>query len=218
MAPFIDHTLLKATASPSDIRTLCREAREHAFKAVCVNPAFVALAREELAGSGVLVATVCAFPLGALRPEQKAEEARLSVAAGADEVDMVLNLGAALAGDWDLVERDVRAVREAIPGTVLKVILETGTLTDEQKERATRAAVAAGADFVKTSTGFGPGGATVADVRLMAAAAEGRAQVKASGGVRTREDALALVEAGATRLGTSGGVALVAGQENRAAY
>ncbi len=212
LAPYIDHTLLKAAATPGDVRQLCAEAREHQFKAVCVNPVYVPLAKRELNGSGVLVATVCGFPLGALLPGQKASEARASVDAGADEVDMVIHLGAALAGDWDAVEADIRAVREALPGATLKVILETGTLADEQKVLAARAAARAGSDFVKTSTGFGPGGATVHDVRLMKEAAGERVQVKASGGIRTRADAGALVEAGATRLGTSGGVALVSGE------
>ncbi|GAA5512095.1 deoxyribose-phosphate aldolase [Deinococcus carri] len=218
LAPYIDHTLLKATATAADIRQLCAEAREHSFYAVCVNPVYVPLAAAELAGSGVKVATVCGFPLGAILPEQKAVEARLSVEAGADEVDMVIHIGAALAGDWDAVEADVRAVRRAIPDTVLKVIIETSYLNDEQKRGATEAAVRGGADFVKTSTGFGTGGATVEDVRLMRDVLAGRAQIKAAGGVRTPADAAAMIEAGATRLGTSGGVALVGGEGNGAGY
>lgn len=218
MASFIDHTLLKATATSDQIRTLCGEAREHGFRAVCVNPSFVPLSRAELAGSGVLVATVCGFPLGALLPAQKAAEARASADAGADEIDMVMNIGAALEGDWALVEQDVRAVRDAVPGVVLKVIIEAAYLTDEQKTLACEAAVRAGADFVKTSTGFGPSGATPQDVALMKRTVGDRAEVKAAGGVRTREDALAMIEAGATRLGTSGGVALVAGEAHREGY
>ncbi|MBB5232765.1 deoxyribose-phosphate aldolase [Deinococcus budaensis] len=223
LAPYIDHTLLKATATPDDIRQLCAEARQHAFYAVCVNPVYVPLAAAELQDSGVKVATVCGFPLGAMLPEQKAVEARLSVEAGADEVDMVIHIGAALAGDWDTVEADVRAVRKAIPDTVLKVIIETCYLDDEQKRGATRAAVRGGADFVKTSTGFGTGGATVEDVRLMAdviaaLSPERRVQIKAAGGVRSVADAGAMVGAGATRLGTSGGVALVSGERPGAGY
>lgn len=218
LASFIDHTLLKATATPDDIRTLCAEARQHAFYAVCVNPVYVPLAAAELAGSGVKVATVCGFPLGATLSGQKATEARLSVEAGADEVDMVIHIGAALAGDWETVEADVRAVRRAIPETVLKVIIETCYLDDEQKRAAAEAAVQGGADFVKTSTGFGTGGATPEDVRLMAGVIAGRAQIKAAGGVRTPEDARAMIEAGATRLGTSGGVALVGGEGNGSGY
>ncbi len=218
LAPYIDHTLLKAVATPDDIRRLCAEAREHHFKAVCVNPQHVALCAEELAGSGVLIATVCGFPLGAVTSEQKADEARLSVAAGADEVDMVIQIGSAIAGDWKSVQADIAAVRGATAGKVLKVIIETCYLTDEQKEQATEAAAAAGADFVKTSTGFGSGGATLDDVRLMARVLQGRAQIKAAGGVRTPADAEAMIEAGAARLGTSGGVGLVSGEQNTAGY
>lgn len=218
LAPYIDHTLLKATATLADIRTLCEEARQHSFYAVCINPVFIPHARAWLEGSDVKVATVCGFPLGAVSSEQKALEARLSADAGADEIDMVIHVGSALAGDWDAVEADVRAVRRAVPEQVLKVIIETCYLSDEQKRRATEAAVQGGADFVKTSTGFGTGGATVEDVKLMAEVIAGRAQIKAAGGVRTPADAQAMIEAGATRLGTSGGVGLVSGGENGAGY
>ena len=223
LAPYIDHTLLKATATPQDIVTLCAEAREHGFKAVCVNPQHVALCCSELEGSGVLIATVCGFPLGAVTSEQKADEARLSVQAGADEIDMVIAIGSALAGDWDHVQADVAAVRTATVGKVLKVIIETCYLNDEQKERATEAAVRAGADFVKTSSGFGTvssgiSGATLADVALMRRVIAGRAQIKAAGGVRSAADAEAMIAAGATRLGTSGGVGLVAGTQNQSGY
>lgn len=223
LAPHIDHTLLKATATPADIRQLCAEARQHAFAAVCVNPVYIPLCVQELAGSGVKVATVCGFPLGATSSAQKAAEARQSREMGADEVDMVIQIGAALSDDWDTVQADVRAVREAIPGKVLKVIIETCYLNDDQKRRATRAAIEGGADFVKTSTGFGTGGATVADVCLMAEViremgADGWVRIKAAGGVRTPADAQAMLEAGATRLGTSGGVALVSGDQNGAGY
>ena len=218
LAPYIDHTLLKPTATAGDIQKLCAEAREHSFYAVCINPVFVGLAKAELEGSGVKVATVCGFPLGAVSPDQKAVEARLSVEAGADEVDMVIHIGAALANDWDAVQADVRAVRRAIPDSVLKVIIETCYLNEEQKRGATEAAVLGGADFVKTSTGFGTGGATLDDVRLMAQVIAGRAQIKAAGGVRSAQDALDMIEAGATRLGTSGGVALVAGEQSGEGY
>lgn len=223
LAPYIDHTLLKATATPQDISALCAEARQHAFYAVCVNPVYAAQAKAELAGSAVKVATVCGFPLGAVSSEQKAVEARLSVEAGADEVDMVIHIGAALSGDWDAVEADVRAVRRAIPEQVLKVIIETCYLDDEQKRQATAAVVRAEADFVKTSTGFGSGGATPNDVRLMRdviaeQGAQGRVQIKAAGGVRTPADAQEMIAAGATRLGTSGGVALVAGEQTGGGY
>ncbi|WP_278913503.1 deoxyribose-phosphate aldolase [Deinococcus wulumuqiensis] len=218
LAPYIDHTLLKATATLADIRILCEEARQHSFYAVCINPVFIPHARAWLEGSDVKVATVCGFPLGAVSSEQKALEARLSAEAGADEIDMVIHIGSALAGDWDAVEADVRAVRRAVPEQVLKVIIETCYLSDEQKRRATEAAVQGGADFVKTSTGFGTGGATVEDVKLMSEVIAGRAQIKAAGGVRTPADAQAMIEAGATRLGTSGGVGLVSGGENGAGY
>lgn len=223
LAPYIDHTLLKATATPADIQTLCQEAAAHGFYAVCVNPAYVAQAKAALGESGVKVATVCGFPLGALTPDQKAVEARLSAEAGADEIDMVIHIGAALAGDWETVEADIRAVRQAVPEQVLKVIIETCYLSDDQKRHATRAAVQAGADFVKTSTGFGTGGATPQDVALMAeviaaCAPRRRVQIKAAGGVRTPADAEAMIAAGATRLGTSGGVGLVSGQNNGAGY
>lgn len=218
MADFIDHTLLKATATPSDIRKLCAEAREHAFKAVCVNSVYVPLAKEELAGSRVLIATVCGFPLGALLPRQKAAEAAASVEAGADEIDMVIDIGAAVSNDFGRVQADIVAVRSATEGKILKVIIETCYLSDDQKRGATLAALSAGADFVKTSTGFGTGGATLSDVTLMKDALKGGAQIKASGGIRTREDALAMIAAGATRLGTSGGVAIVTGGENRTSY
>ena len=218
LAPHIDHTLLKAEATPDDIRRLCAEAKEHGFAAVCVNPVYVHLAAQELAGSGVKVATVCGFPLGAITPDQKAVEARLSAEAGADEIDMVIHIGAARAGDWATVQRDIEAVRKAVPDRVLKVIIETALLSDEQKRQATEAAVQAGADFVKTSTGFSTGGATVEDVALMAEVIAGRAQIKAAGGVRTPQDAQAMLDAGATRLGTSGGVGLVTSGESETAY
>lgn len=159
LSSFIDHTLLKPTATRADIVKLCAEARENSFFAVCLNPVFIPLAKAELAGSDVKVATVCGFPLGAVSSEQKAVEARLSVEAGADEVDMVIHIGAALANDWDAVEADVRAVRRAIPDAALKVIIETCFLSDEQKREATAAVVRAGAEFVKSGAGFGTGGA-----------------------------------------------------------
>ena len=223
LAPYIDHTLLKATATPKDIVTLCAEAREHGFKAVCVNPQHVALCVSKLEGSGVLIATVCGFPLGAVTSQQKADEARLSGQDGADEIDMVMAIGSALAGDWDYVQADIAAVRAATTGRVLKVIIETCYLHDEQKERASEAAVLAGADFVKTSTGFGTvssgiSGATLADVALMRRVIAGRAQIKAAGGVRTPADAEAMIAAGAARLGTSGGVGLVTGTQRPSGY
>ncbi len=218
LASYIDHTLLKPTATSADIVKLCVEAKEYSFYAVCINPVFIPLAKTELAGSAVKIATVCGFPLGAISSEQKAQEARLSIKAGADEIDMVIHIGAALEGRWEAVEADVRAVREATQDFVLKVIIETSYLSDEQKRQATEASVLGGADFVKTSTGFGPSGATKEDVKLMQNIIAGRAQIKAAGGVRSAEDAWAMIEAGATRLGTSGGVALVAGERSGGGY
>jgi len=206
----IDHTLLKPGATDEEIRKLCEEARAHAFAAVCVNPCRVALSAQLLRGSGVGVCAVVGFPLGATTPAAKAFEAREAVANGAAEIDMVLNVGALQSGDAGCVKRDIRAVREAAPGKVLKVILETALLTRDQKIRACRAAAAAGADFVKTSTGFGPGGATIEDVRLMRETVGPRIGVKASGGIRDARTARAMLAAGATRLGTSAGVAIVA--------
>jgi deoxyribose-phosphate aldolase len=206
----IEHTLLRADATPDDVARLCAEAREHGLFGVCVSPVYVARARR-WAGDAVCVVTVAGFPLGAATSESKAHEAAASVAAGAQEVDMVMAIGAARAGAWDEVEADVRAVRQAVRGAILKVILETGYFDEKDVVAAATAAVAAGADFVKTSTGFGPRGATVDDVRLLSDAVRGRARVKASGGIRTAEQARALVAAGASRIGTSNGVAIARG-------
>lgn len=213
IAQYIDHTLLAATAKPSEISKLCQEAVQYKFFGVCVQPSFIAQAKRELEGSEVKVVTVVGFPLGANMSQTKALEAAQAVAMGADEVDMVIPVGLAKAGDWKAVELDVQAVRRAIPGTVLKVILETGYLDTHEIRRAAEAALEGGADFLKTSTGFGPRGATLEDVVLLVDVAAGTAQVKAAGGVRDVETALKMIEAGATRLGTSSGVALVSGLE-----
>ncbi len=211
LARSIDHTLLKAEATSEDIVRLCREAREWGFAAVCVNPVWVGLAVAELEGSGVGVATVCGFPLGASLTPVKVDEAERAVTSGAAEVDMVQQIGWAVEGRWDAVEEDIRAVASAVHagGAVLKVILECGLLTDDAKERAARAAVAAGADFVKTSTGFLAGGATIHDVALLRKAVGGATGVKASGGIRSLGQARAMLAAGATRLGTSSGVRIM---------
>jgi deoxyribose-phosphate aldolase len=218
LAPTIEHTLLQAAATPAEVATLCREAREHGFHGVCVNPLLVRCAAEALADASPCVVSVVAFPLGATVPEVAAAEARRAVADGAREIDLVIPMGLALAGDHAAVTRAVSAVRESIPNHPLKVILETGHFTDEQIVKVGRAAMAAGPDFLKTSTGFGPRGATVRDVELLLEAAAGRAAVKAAGGVRTVETARALLDAGATRLGTSSGVALVTGAAATATY
>lgn len=212
VARLIDHTLLKPEASREQIVRLCDEARRYRFASVCVNPAYVALCAAQLEGvEDVAVCTVVGFPLGATLLEVKAFEAERAIANGAREVDMVMNVGALKSGDIDLLRRDIRAVVEAAHtgGAICKVILETALLTDPEKETACRVAREAGADFVKTSTGFGPGGATVADIALMRRVVGPEMGVKAAGGVRTYADVIAMVEAGATRIGASAGVRIV---------
>nr|WP_122012457.1 deoxyribose-phosphate aldolase [Maliibacterium massiliense] len=213
IAGMIDATILKPQATAADVETLCRDARDYHFKAVCVNPVFVPLCVRLLRGSGVRVATVAGFPLGASAPEAKAQEARIAVRQGAHEVDMVIHVGGLIAGDADAVRADIAGVVAACkgenPDAVVKVIIEACLLRDAQKREACRLAREAGADFVKTSTGFSTGGATVDDVALMYACVGQEMQVKAAGGIRSLDDALAMLQAGATRIGTSGGVAIV---------
>lgn len=213
----IDHTLLKPEAGPEDIRRLCGEARQHHFASACVNPVYVELVATELAGSGVKVCSVAGFPLGANAGETKVEEAERAIRLGADEIDMVIHVGALRAGDAAGVEAEIRKLAAAChaQGALLKVILEMALLSQEQKIQGARAAMAAGADFVKTSTGFGPGGATVEDVALLREVVGTRLGVKASGGIRTLEDLQRMVAAGASRIGTSSGARIV--QEFRAA-
>ena len=207
-ASLVDHTLLKPEASEADIERLCEEAARHRFASVCVNPTWVRAASCHLRGSGVPVCTVVGFPLGATLPDVKAYEARRAIFDGAGEVDMVINLGALKSGDDCAVEYDIRAVVEAAHehGVLVKTIIETALLTDEEKVRACLAAKSAGADFVKTSTGFAKSGATVADVALMRRTVGAEMGVKASGGVKGITDARAMLEAGATRIGASVGV------------
>jgi deoxyribose-phosphate aldolase len=209
LADCVEHTLLRADATPDDVARLCGEASAHGLFGVCVSPVYVEAARK-WAGERVCVVTVAGFPLGANTPAAKAREASEAVGAGAREVDMVMAIGAARAGDWSAVGADIRAVRAAVPGAVLKVILETGYFDAPSIARAAQVSVDAGADFVKTSTGFGPRGATVEDIRVLRDAVGERARIKASGGIRTAVDARALVEAGAARIGTSNGVAIAA--------
>ena len=212
LARYIDHTLLKPAATEEQIRTLCAEALEFNFRSVCVNPTWVALAASLLRGSEVLTCTVVGFPLGANEPAIKAMEARRAIRNGAREIDMVLNIGALKSGDDDLVLRDIRAVVEDCVdgGAVCKVILETALLTDDEKRRASELARRARAHFVKTSTGFSTGGATVKDVALMADVVRGAGmEVKASGGISSYDDAKAMIEAGATRLGASASIGIV---------
>ena len=209
IAGIIDHTLLAPEATPEMVARLCREAHEHGFYSVCIAPVFVSLASDSLAGSPVRVCTVAGFPAGTNEPDVKAFEAAQAIRRGADEVDMVMNIGAAKAGDWGQVADDVESVVGSAAGRPVKVILETCLLTDEEKLRACEACVAAGAGFVKTSTGFSHGGATGADVRLLRAAVGPDVGVKASGGIRDYETACTMIEAGATRLGASSSLKII---------
>jgi deoxyribose-phosphate aldolase len=210
MAGMIDHTLLKPNANDDQVRELCAQALEYAFAAVCVNPAWVPLCAALLEGSSVAVATTIGFPLGATLAEAKAQESKLAVAAGARELDMVINIGALKSGLYHVVADDVAAVVQAAhPNASVKVIIEACYLTDEEKVAACLLAQAAGADYVKTSTGFGPGGATIDDVMLMRRAVGPQLGVKAAGGIRSATDALAMAAAGATRIGTSAGIKIV---------
>ena len=210
IAAMIDHTLLKQNATEEQIDKLCAEAREYSFASVCVNPGYVSQCARALAGSAVKVCTVIGFPLGATTSESKAFEAKDAVAKGAREVDMVVNVGKIKSGAWDYVEADIKAVVDAVKGQALvKVIIETCLLTDEEKVRVCQVAKAVGADFVKTSTGFSTGGATVADIALMRKTVGSEMGVKASGGIHNAQEALAMVEAGATRIGASSGIAIV---------
>lgn len=212
-AKLIDHTLLKQDTKKEAIVTLCEEAKQHDFASVCVNPTWIETAAELLKGTDVKVCTVIGFPLGANTPEVKAFETKDAIEKGATEVDMVINIGALKDKNDELVERDVRAVVEAAKGKALvKVIIETCLLTEEEKVRACELSVKAGVDYVKTSTGFSTGGATVEDVALMRKTVGPEIGVKASGGVRDEKGMDAMVEAGATRIGTSSGVALVSGK------
>lgn len=218
VARYIDHTLLKPDVDREAIQTLCEEARKHNFFSVCVNSANVRLAASFLSGSSVKVCAVVGFPLGAGTPASKAFEAREAVRCGADEIDMVLNIGALKSRDYALVTDDIARVVKAVPGKVVKVILETGMLTEHEKIVACGLSKVANAAFVKTSTGFGPGGATVEDITLMRAVVGKDMGVKASGGVRTYEDAANMLKAGASRLGCSSSVAIVTGGKGTSGY
>lgn len=220
IAKYIDHTLLKQEASASQIKKLCEEAIQYKFASVCVNPANVVLCTRLLKGSGVKVCSVVGFPLGATLSSVKAYETEKVIADGVEEVDMVLNVGALKSGDDKLVLDDVSAVVKTAHAQkiLVKVIIETCLLTDEEKVKACLICKEAGADFVKTSTGFNSGGATLPDVTLMRKTVGPQMGVKAAGGVRTREDVLAMIEAGATRIGTSGGIKILEGAEIKSGY
>ena len=211
LARAIDHTLLRPEATRADILRLCAEAVEAGFFSVCVNGSWVSDAVEALAGTGVLVASVAGFPLGAMDSRAKAFETRRAIEAGAGEIDVVMAVGRLKGGDHDFVAEELGGVIAAAGGVPVKVILETGLLTLEEKVAACRIAVAAGAAFVKTSTGFAAGGATVEDVRFLVRTVDGKCRVKASGGIRDAATALAMIDAGAARLGTSNGLAIVRG-------
>ncbi|HWN66353.1 MAG TPA: deoxyribose-phosphate aldolase [Haliangium sp.] len=217
LAGMIDHTLLRPDATRADVVALCEEARTHRFASVCVNTTWVPLARSLLANSGVMICAVVGFPLGAMTPTAKAYEAREAVRQGADEIDMVINIGALKSRDYETVFEDIcRVVKASAPARV-KVILETGSLTEDEKIIGCSLSKLAGAAFVKTSTGFGKGGATVEDVALMRRVVGPKMGVKASGGVRTAEQVRQMAEAGATRIGASASVAIVAGSDAKAA-
>ena len=209
LAKYIDHTNLKPDATIEDIVTLCKEAIEYEFAAVCINPGYVDLAAHLIKGTKVKVATVIGFPLGATLTEVKVYEAREALLRKADELDMVINIGAAKAGQWQSVTNEIKEVVKAAEDKLVKVIIETCLLSEEEKKYACQAVLDGGAAFVKTSTGFGGGGATEQDVRLLKSIAGNRIKIKASGGIRTREQAESLIAAGADRLGTSAGVKIV---------
>ena len=206
---YIDHTILKATASSSDVQKLCEEAIEHKFYSVCVNGCYVADAKQLLQGTDVKVAAVVGFPLGAMTTAAKVFEAKEAIENGASEIDMVINVAKLKDGEFEYVENEIRQIKEAIGDNVLKVIIETCYLTDEEKVKACELSLAAKADFVKTSTGFGTDGATYEDVKLMKSVVGDNAKVKASGGVRDKETAQKYIDLGAERLGTSSGIDIV---------
>ena len=213
IASMIDHTLLKPEATPAQVEKLCAEAAEYHFASVCVNPVYIPLAARLLDGTGVKVCCVVGFPLGAIAPEQKAAEAASCAAMGAEELDMVIHVGAAKAGDWALVQRDIAGVVKAAAGRTVKVIIETCLLTDAEKEKMCDIVPEAGADFIKTSTGFSTGGATTHDIALMRKTVGPEMGVKASGGIRDYATAMAMIEAGANRIGASAGIEIVAAAE-----
>jgi deoxyribose-phosphate aldolase len=209
IAKLIDHTLLRPDATVTDILKLCEEAEKYAFSAVCVNPFFVRNAKKLLLKSEIKVSTVIGFPLGVTFPEVKIYEAMQAVLSGADELDVVMNMGAAKSGNWKAVEKEISDVVTATPDTIHKIIIETCYLTDNEKRSAARAVMNAGAEFIKTSTGFGPTGAAVKDLEIIRSITEGRIGIKAAGGIKTLNDVLAFVDAGATRIGTSSGAEIM---------
>jgi deoxyribose-phosphate aldolase len=213
IAQYIDHTLLKATTTEAEVVQLCKEAKKYKFYAVCVNSCYVGLCKQKLNNSDVKIACVVGFPLGAMLTFSKINEAAEAVRNGADEIDMVINIGFLKDLKYELVEDEIRQIKQAIGNKVLKVIIETCYLTDDEKKMATLLVVNAGADFVKTSTGFGTGGATLEDIELMKSVTQNKIQIKASGGIRDFETAQKFIKAGVTRIGTSNGIQIVTGQK-----
>lgn len=217
-AEFIDHTLLKPDATDAAVKEVCRQAREYKFASVCINPSHIAMVARELSGSGVKVCTVIGFPLGATTTESKAFETRDAVAKGAHEIDMVINVGKLKSGDYQFVANDIRAVVESAQGRTVKVIIETSLLNEDEKVAGCILSKAAGAHFVKTSTGFAGGGATAEDIALMRKIVGSELGVKASGGIRDCGDAAKMLQAGASRLGASASVAIVSGKQGSGGY
>lgn len=216
---YIDHTLLKPTATTNDIIQICDEAKQYKFFSVCVNSSFVMLAKKELQGSNVKVCSVVGFPLGAMSTKAKVEETKQALKDGADEIDMVINIGLLKSKDFDAVWKDIEAVKNEMPNNVLKVILETCYLEDLEIIKASELAIQSGADFIKTSTGFGNGGATIHDVKLMKCVSEHcNTKIKASGGIRDYKTALQFIELGVERLGVSSGIAIMNGEKSDSDY
>ncbi len=215
---YIDHTYLKAFATDRDIEKLCEEAIENDFQSVCVNPSRIVLAKKRLVDSNVKVCTVIGFPLGASQAKVKAYEAEVAIKSGADEIDMVMNIGAAKSGGWDIVLQDIQAVVNAANGTLVKVIIENCYLSEEEMRKACEVVAVSGADFVKTSTGFGEYGARFEDVEIMKSVVGDRVLIKAAGGVRTPADLDRMIELGVMRIGTSSGMALIKGNISDTEY
>jgi deoxyribose-phosphate aldolase len=218
IAALIDHTLVKANATYKDIIRICKEAKKYKFASVCVNPIYVSLCKKILRNTNVKVCSVVGFPLGATTTAIKVDEAKEAVKNGADEIDMVINIGALKSGDYKLVLDDIKSVREITRGKILKVIIETAYLTKKEKVKVCKLAEQAGVDFVKTSTGFGPTGATAEDVRLIKSVVGARIGVKAAGRIRTLEDVIKMLNAGATRIGTSASVSIVKDKQGKTQY
>ncbi|SFZ94396.1 deoxyribose-phosphate aldolase [Flaviramulus basaltis] len=215
---YIDHTLLKPTATKEDIINLCNEAKAYNFFSVCVNSCYVSLAKSCLENSNIKVCSVIGFPLGAMSTKAKVEEAKTALNDGADEIDMVINLGLLKSKDFDCVWKDIESVKNIMPNKTLKVILETCYLEEIEIIKASELAIQSGADFIKTSTGFGIGGATLHDVKLMISVANNKAKIKASGGIKDEKTALEYINIGVERLGTSSGIAIVTGKSSNSNY